>query len=34
VLSAFKKVDDMLQTDPNFTVRYKAVEAQLKAKRD
>ena len=34
VLSAFKKVEDMLQTDPNFTSKYKAVEMQLSAKRD
>ena len=34
VLSAFKKVEDMLQTDPNFTSKYKAVEMLLTAKRD
>ena len=34
VLSAFKKVDDMLATDPSFTEKYRAVEKQLSAKRD
>lgn len=34
VLSAFKKVDDMLQTDPAFTTHYRAVEQQLKAQRN
>jgi chromosomal replication initiator protein len=33
VLSAFKKVDDMLKTDPSFTTKYNAVADQLKAKR-
>jgi len=32
VLSAFKKVDDMLQTDPSFKAKYNAVEEQLKVK--
>ncbi len=34
VLSAFKKVEDMLQTDPSFTQKYRAVEKQLKERRD
>ena len=33
-VSAFKKVDDMLATDPSFTEKYRAVEKQLSAKRD
>lgn len=32
VLSAFKKVEDMLETDPAFKAKYDAVEEQLKAK--
>lgn len=32
VLSAFKKVEDMLQTDPGFKTKYDAVENQLKGK--
>ena len=32
VLSAFKKVDDMLATDPSFKSKYDTVEGQLRAK--
>lgn len=32
VLSAFKKVEDMLQTDPGFKAKYDAVEDQLRGK--